>query len=274
MIDTLNIINILLPFFYLATLSAYFIDFRKENKSIHNSKRIFLFVTLIIHLLYLLMRTTEFDHPPITTKFEIFTVLSFSIACAYFILELLTDIRGTGLFIIIFSLIFQIVSSLFIQDLVEVQEVLRSRLLGLHVISALLGYAGFTISAVYGVLFFLLYKEIKLNKFGLIFERLPSLETLEKLSFYSVIIGFVLITIAIVIGVVWLPIAFPDFSYLDPKLIATGIVWLIYAVGIMTKLFANWYGKKVIVFTLTGFTLAILSMMLSNLIASSFHTFN
>jgi hypothetical protein len=36
----------------------------------------------------------------------------------------------------------------------------------------------------------LLYKEIKENKYGLIFQRLPNLEILEKLSFYSAVIGF------------------------------------------------------------------------------------
>ena len=41
------------------------------------------------------------------------------------LLELLTDIRGTGAFIILFSLVFQLVSSIFIQDLMEVKEVLK-----------------------------------------------------------------------------------------------------------------------------------------------------
>ena len=81
------------------------------------------------------------------------TQLSCSICFSYFLLELLTDIRWTGVFIIFFSVIFQIISSFFIEDLIEVPEVLRSNLLGLHVFSALLGYSGITVSAVYGVLF-------------------------------------------------------------------------------------------------------------------------
>ncbi|MCL4550393.1 MAG: cytochrome c biogenesis protein, partial [Bacteroidetes bacterium] len=87
----------------------------------------------------------------------------------------------------------------------KVPEVLRNRLLGLHVISALLGYSGIIISAVYGVLFWLLYRNLKENKFGLIFNRLPSLEILEKLSFYAAVIGFILLTLAIVIGIICLP---------------------------------------------------------------------
>ena len=273
MVDTIHSLNFLLPVLYLVTFGIYLYDFIMEDSKVNNAKRVFLFLTLFLHVLYLILRTIEFNHPPITNKFEIFTVLAFSLGFAYFILELLTDIRGTGAFIILFSLIFQLISSIFIQDLIEVKEVLRNSLLGIHVMSALLGYSGFTIAAVHGVLFFLLYKEIKLNRYGLIFKRLPSLEILEKLNFYSVVIGFILLTISILIGFIWLPVAFPNISYVDPKLISVSIVWLVFGIGIAAKIFANLYGKKVIIFSLVGFSIAIISMLVSNVFAESFHSF-
>lgn len=273
MINTIHYLNFLLPILYGSVFGIYLYDFIKDDSKVYHTKRVFLFITLFAHVLYLLLRTIEFNHPPITNKFEIFTVLAFSLAFAYFILELLTDIRGTGAFIILFSLVFQLLSSLFIQDLIEVKEVLRNRLLGVHVMSALLGYSGFTIAAVHGVLFFLLYKDIKLNNFGLIFKRLPSLEILEKLNFYSVVIGFILLTISMMIGFIWLPVAFPDITYLDPKLISVSIVWLVFGIGILAKLIAKLYGKKVIIFSLIGFIVALLSLLISNLFAESFHSF-
>lgn len=273
MTETIHFINILLPILYLSTFAIYLYDFIKDESKVFNVKRVFLFVTLFLHVLYLLFRTIEFNHPPITNKFEIFTVLAFCLGFAYFLLELLTDIRRTGAFIILFSLIFQLVSTIYIQDLIEVKEVLRSKLLGIHVISALGGYSGFTIAAVYGVLFFMLYKEIKFNRYGLIFKRLPSLEILEKLNFYSVLIGFILFTISLLIGFIWLPKAFPDIAYTDPKLISASIVWIVFGIGILTKLIAKWYGKKVIIFSLVGFVIAILSWLVSNVFADSFHSF-
>lgn len=273
MITTLTAFNLILPVLYLLTFSVYLIDFFFESKILVNSKRIFLFITLFTHIFYLLLRTIEFDHPPITNKFEIFSILAFSISFSYFILELLTDIRGTGSFIILFSVLFQIASSLFIINDYIVPEVLRNRLLGLHVISALLGYSGITISAVYGLLFILLYKNLKANRFGLLFNRMPSLETLEKLSFYSLIIGFVLLSIAITIGIIWLPSAFPDFRYSDPKLVGTILVWLVYGAGIAGKYAAKLYGRKVILFSLFGFALAMISLILTSTLANTFHSF-
>ena len=269
----IDLFNILLPFLYILTFTLYSYDFMKGGKNFANSKRLFLFLTLILHISYLITRTIEFDHPPITNVFEIFTVLAFAISFSYFILELVTDIRGTGPFIIILSILFQVISSLFIKDLTEVKEVLRNHLLGSHVLTALLGYAGMTISAVYGILYLILYKDIKLNKFGLIFNRLPNLEVLEKMSFYSAVIGFSLLTVAIIIGMIWLPKEFPNFSYADPKLIGSILVWVLYGIGIFSKIFLKWRGKKVVTFSILGFIIAILSTMLTNFLAQSFHSF-
>ena len=274
MLEVIHFFNGILPFLYLLTFAFYVTAFVRAKGQFTNIKRVSLFITLLFHGLYLLLRTIEFEHAPITNKFEIFTILAFAISFSYFVLELITDVRGTGTFIIFFSVIFQIVSSMFIEDLLVVSEILRNRFLGMHVLSALLGYSGFTISAVYGVLFFLLYKNLKSRKYGFLFDRLPSLEILEKMSFYAVMIGFVLLTIAIIIGFIWLPRAFPDFSYLDPKLIATGIVWLVYTGGILTKTIFKLYGKKVILFSIWGFVFAMLSLAITSFVQSSFHSFN
>ncbi len=271
--EVVGTINLILPILYLSAFLIYTFDFIKIGSKLSNTKRLFLFFTLIFHIFYLIIRTLAFDHPPITNVFEIFTILAFAISFSYFILELVTDIRGTGLFIIVISLLFQIISSFFIEDLTEVKEVLRSNLLGVHVLNALLGYAGITIGAVYGFLYLLLYNELKLNKFGLIFERLPNLEILERMSFTSAIIGFIFLTFAIVIGLIWLPRAFPDFSYLDPKLIGTGFVWVLYFIVIFSKVFGKWQGRKVVVISIVGFLVAIFSTILTNFLANSFHSF-
>jgi ABC-type transport system involved in cytochrome c biogenesis permease subunit len=273
MISTIHSLNVLIPIFYLITFLVYLYDFQREDRNLSNSKRLFLFITLCVHLLYLLFRTIAFDHPPITNVFEIFTLLAFAISFSYFILELVTDIRGTGMFIIIISIVFQIVSSLFIKDLFSVREELRSNLLGIHVFSALIGYAGITISAVYGYLFLILYNQLKQNKFGLLFDRLPNLEILEKLCFYSAVIGFILLTIAIIIGVIWLPQSNLNFSYTDPKLLGTFLIWLVYGIGILRKIYGKLRGRKLVIVSIIGFILTIGSTILSNFLAKSFHSF-
>ncbi len=273
MIKIIHSLNSLLPLFYAVTFILYLSDFIYFKKQLSTAKRLLLFLTILFHFFYLLIRTIQFNHTPITTVFEIFTLLAFAITVSYYIIELVTEIRSTGTFILFLPLIFQIVSTFNIKDLTEVKEILRSPYLGIHVFAALTGYAGITFSAIYGVLYLTLYNQLKKQKYGLIFNRLPNLEILEYLSQVSALVGFIMLTIAIVIGIIWLPQAFTEPSYFDPKLIATIFVWLFYAFGIFGKWFFRWSGRKIVYLSLTGFIISLFSMSLLNLLFTGFHKF-
>jgi ABC-type uncharacterized transport system permease subunit len=56
-------------------------------------------------------------------------------------------------------------------------------------------------------------------------------------------------------------------------LIGTSLVWILYGLGIFSKIFSKWQGKKVIHFSILGFVIAILSTIVTNFIARSFHSF-
>jgi len=269
----LQIMSYWLLLLYFITFLSYTYNFFADKKILRNIKRIFLFITLLFHAAYLVERTMFLGHLPIVTQHETYTLLAFSIGFTYFVIELLSDIRGTGSFILIFALFFQIKSSLFIQDNYVVNSILENYPLGTHVITAILGFTAISISAAYALMYLLLYKNIKTNKFSVIFERLPNLEILEQLNFYSIIIGFILLTIAIILGFAWLPSAFPNFNYLDPKIISTLFVWLIYGIGIILKSRKNIIGKKFAKFSIYGFLFSILSLLLTNTILSGFHDF-
>jgi ABC-type uncharacterized transport system permease subunit len=273
MIPLLNILTYALPIFYFVTVWLYAKGFFSDQKLADRLKTPLLCATLLLHLLYFVVRAEYLRHPPITSIFELMSVLSFSIAVAYLYLETRTRVRGTGYFILNLSFFFQLVSSLFIRDEVDVNPVLRSNWLGFHVTSALLGYAAIAISAVYGFLYLMLYHEIKASRFGVIYKKLPSLEVLEGMSFRATLFGFTLLTIAIAMGVLWLPRAFPNFSYFDPKLIGTFLIWLLYGGGLLAKRAIGWKGRKMMVLSLSAFGLAIFSLTIINIFFSEFHTF-
>jgi ABC-type transport system involved in cytochrome c biogenesis permease subunit len=269
----LEITTYVLPILYFVTVWLYGRGFFSDKRLADRLKTPFLSVTLLVHLLYFIIRTKTLRHPPITSIFELMSVLAFSIAVAYFYLETRTSVRGTGYFILNLSFFFQLVSSLFIRNEVDVKPVLRSNWLGFHVTSALLGYAAIAISAVYGFLYLMLYHEIKASRFGVIYKKLPSLEILEGLSFRATLFGFTLLTIAMILGALWLPRAFENYSYLDSKLIGTFLIWLLYGVGLLAKRVAGWKGRKMMILSLSAFGLALFSLSIINIFFSQFHTF-
>jgi ABC-type transport system involved in cytochrome c biogenesis permease subunit len=263
-----------MPVLYAITVTVYGISFFEGVAWAERSQSWLLGITVSLHLCYLLARTAAFDHPPITTVFEIMTVLAFSIAVGYAYIEMKTHASNTGFFILILALIFQSVSSAYIRDLLDIPVFLRNRLLGFHVSAALLGYTAISLSAAYGVLYLLLYHEIKSSRFGVIYNRLPNLEMLEKMSHKAEVFGFIMLTIAICVGVFWLPRVFPGFSYWDPKLIGTLIIWALYAVGLSAKRKFGWQGKKTMILSVIAFAFLFLSMTVINMYLSGFHSFH
>lgn len=263
----------LLPVFYFISVWLYGRGFFSGVKLAERLKTPFLAVTLALHLFYLVQRTIWLGHPPITSSFEVMSLLSFSIAVGYLYLEARTKVRGTGYFIINLSFFFQLFSSLFIPDEPNVNPLLRSNWLGVHVTSALLGYAAIALSAAYGFLYLMLYHEIKATKFGVIYKKLPSLEVLEAMSFRAAVFGFTLLTVAITLGILWLQRAFPGSSYFDVKLIGSVLIWLLYGVGLVGKQIAGWKGRKMMILSVSAFALTLVSLTVINFFFSEFHAF-
>lgn len=269
-----EILVVALPLVYGGLVLLYALSFFRNAAFADRWKTPVLMVTVALHLAYFAIRTAVFDHPPITSVFEIMSVLAASIAVAYTYIEMKTHASNTGFFILVLAFIFQTASSLFIKDLTAIPEYLHSLVLGFHVTTALLGYTAISLSAVYGFLYLMLYHEIKSSRFGLIYNRLPNLEMLETMSHKAEVFGFVLLSVAITIGMFWLPRVFPDFSIFDPKLIGTLFIWILYAIGLSAKRKLGWQGRKTMIISLVAFCFVFLSMTVINMYLSGFHSFH
>jgi len=268
-----DILVVALPVLYAGIVAVYAVTFFGSNSPLERLKRPLLIILILVHFVYLNLRTFAFDHPPITTVFEILTLLAASMSVAYLYIEYRTNVRNTGLFVLFLALVFQTVSSLFIKDLLVIPDYLHSMLLGFHVSTALLGYTALALSAVYGLLYLMLYHEIRSSRFGVVYNRLPNLETLEMMSNKSEVFGFVMLGVAILVGVFWLPMVFREISYWDPKLVGTVTIWVLYAVVLGAKSKFGWQGRRTMIVALVGFGFVFLSMLVLNLYLSNFHAF-
>lgn len=274
----IEILNNLLPVLYGVIIILYGISFFGSKESqfseISRFRRVFLISILILQAAYFALRIIKYNHAPITTSYEILTLLAFSITLNYFFIEMKTNVRETGFFILLIAGIAQLISTVFIQELHEINPVLKNYLLGFHVAFVLIGYSAITISGIYGYLYILLYRAIKNNKFGPFYKRLPSLHLLENLTISALTFGFIFLSLTILIGLIWLPHSVDNFSYSDPKLVATFIVWTLYAIGFVSKTMGNFQSKTIMKMAFAGFIYTMLSVALVNLFLSSFHKFN
>ncbi len=273
MYNAIIILQIALPVLYLATTWRYGREFYNNDFRSSQLKPHYLITTLGFHFLYLLLRTAEFRHVPVTSPAELLSVLGFTLAGAYIFIEYITKVKNTGFFVLVISSFLVTIASIFSPNKYGVLDIFKSELLSFHIVSALLGYSAFVLSAIYGLLYMMLYKKLRTRTFDNIYRNLPSLEALESLVWKSVLVGFFAFTFVLIVGFIWLPQAFPNITYTDPKVITTLIIWLIYAIGIIFKKIIGFQGKKLAVISIVGFVITFLSMALTNAI-SGFHRFN
>ncbi|MBR9977401.1 MAG: cytochrome c biogenesis protein CcsA [Bacteroidetes bacterium] len=277
--STLHFLNgvaeVFLPIGYVMAAFLYAMDFRKCESLPPMWKTWVLRASVTLHFIYIGMHTAEYGRCMVTTPFEIMSLIAFTIAATYMIIEQRTGESGTGSFIVALAALFELTSAVVMKmpGSGAANPVLSNMSIGLHVSFAVLGYAAFALSAVYGVLYLLMYRELKRGSTGSIYRNMPSLETLERMTVLSSLVGFVFLTVSMIIGLLWLPRIFADFSYTDPKLLVTALVWLLYAAMLVAHYFMHVEGKRIVRLAIWGFAFSLLSMTVVNAFLSDFHRF-
>lgn len=269
----LRLLATCLPILYALACAAYALVFFRKDPGARRLASPLLYGAATLHVVFLTLLTQELRRVPIATTFELFSVLALALAIVYLVQEHRSGTPYTGVLFVPLMFLCQTIASAFVSPVVEIQRpLLQSPLFGLHIAAVLLGYSAFAVSAIYGLLFLLLYKELRAHRFGLIYERLPPLEVLSGMNLRAAVFGLACLTVAIAAGALMSVRAFPDFWH-DPKVLTSLGVWLLYASCLFVRYVGNWRGTRIAYFTIAGFLLLVFSMLAINRLFPSFHDF-
>jgi len=272
--NLVSVVRIVLPFFYWFSGIFYFVYFLKKKPKHGKVASLSLLLTIILHTFYLVLKGVIFKYFPIINVFEAFSVLAFAIAIIYFIVETTTKVGTTGIFMVLIVCLLQTISSSFTVNMETMPKILKSNVLFFHTSSAILAYTAFFMATVYSTLFVTLFQNLKKSKFGLFFNRLPSLEALDNMANRSMVIGVFFMALAIILGSFWKKIQLGLFFDWDPKIITAYFIFTIYIMILLGKKVFHWSRVQLSYFAIVGFLLIIFSMTVVNFATNSFHKFN
>ena len=275
-----DILQALLPVLYGALLIGYGnIFFRR----IENRTWLFPLVLLVLvaHSLYIGAYTVAAGHCLLTNFYEFFSLIAYTLAVSYAIVELKPKqiAAGTGMMVSLVAFVFQLISSLGAHPDhdIGISEIFKDPIFNIHVTSAVFGYAALTLATIYGSLYLLLYNAMRRNKFGVLFYEAPSLDRLERFGLRASAIGFIFLSASIAFGAVLASQLKADFGFgnylLDPKTLATVLVWLVFGVTLVARKVARLEGRKIVILWMSGFGIAIVSMTIINSFVTNFHDF-
>jgi len=268
-----QIVSILLPVFYLFVVFLNAHIFFRGNKKVESKIPLMLILLLAIHTVHLVLRGMAIGMLPLTTKFDALSFFAFTIVILILIIELSSENKAIVFFAVLLSFIIQTISSIFYSWNLTSHPLLNNPLYAVHVILAVLGYSAISVSALNALLYIMLNHNIKYHRLGLIYDKLPSLRLLERMSIHSVQIGIITLGLGIFVGHLHAGDVLDTYWPIDPKVIYNNIIWFGYFVGFIIAQIYKWRGRWMAYLAMVGFGILIFTNIMIVFIDSTFHQF-
>lgn len=102
---------------------------------------------------------------------------------------------------------------------------------------------------------------------------MPAVEQLDSLSYRTITVGFLLLSVGLVSGAVWANEAWGSWWSWDPKETWALICWLVYAAYLHTRLIRGWQGRKPALVAAAGLVVIIVCYIGVNLLGIGLHSY-
>ena len=266
---------------YAAAGIAYAIHFARRDATTGRTATTLLLLGALVHTFVIGMQTMEVRHVPIANPSRAISTFVWLLTLSYLYLELTTDERSMGVFILPVVIGLQVIPAIY-PGTEYADPVLDSPWFWVHVSSLLFAYASFGLAGVLGLIYMLQFKEIKKKHLGYFYTRLPSLQILDVMNSRAVAVGWLFLTFGVIVGVVWTAearaIAPNDpnlraMSLDDPKIFIALLTWGVYSFAMFARRTLAWSGRRAARLSAIGFGFVMLNFLLINYFVTTSHSF-
>ena len=129
--------------------------------------------------------------------------------------------------------------------------------LRLHVLTSMLAYSLLTLASAQAILLAVQDNHLRRHHPGGFIRALPPLQTMESLLFEMISLGFVLLSVGLLTGFLYLDDMFAQ--HLVHKTVLSIVAWIAFAVLLWGRYRFGWRGRKAIRWTLVGFAVLMLA---------------
>jgi ABC-type transport system involved in cytochrome c biogenesis permease subunit len=253
---------------YVVAGVLYAVHFATRHVTVGRTGTAVLALAGLAHTFVIGMQTMEAGHVPVAGTTQAVSTFVWMLGLAYLYMEMSTEERALGVFIVPLLVALQSIRAL--NPVIEKRvPVLESPWFGVHVASLLFAYASFALACVIGITYVLLFKEIKAKHLGFFYKRLPSLDSLDLMNARTTTIGWVFLTLGVLVGTIWAaqakggPVLDPRvqaMSLADPKILGAAVCWAIYTFALYTRRL-GWGGKRAAYLSAVGFAIVLFNFL-------------
>jgi len=252
-------------------LYLHFFVARKENAE--KAGLVAIWGGFALHTVSLALIYLEVNRFPVVSLKESLNFFSWSMAAMYLALRTNRLAGPLGTFVLPLVSGFYIAAAFITHTHFAADDRFATALFPLHILITFLGYAASTLAFGSAVMYLLQERGLKSRRPGKMLDRLPSLHELDWLIYRSLMVGFPLLTLGIILGAVWLHLVEGVFVTWEPKVIASLVTWLLYAAILHARLLAGWRGRKLAAMSVLGFALVLFTFLGAEMASDGFHQF-
>jgi ABC-type uncharacterized transport system permease subunit len=224
------------------------------------------FVCLALLIWHMLARPTG-NWLPLEDNFEAFIWLAVLLTCFVLYVQRTRPLGGLDWFVMPIVIVLLIAAG--VLGKAKPQEYAGTTWYWIHIATTLGGALAFFIAAATGALYLVANRRLR-SKAVPHGPKMGSLERLERITFLAVTLGFALLTIGLVTGLIKVlkmdgQTRLGSHWFTSPKVLLAFAVWLVYAVVLHAPINPSFRGRKVAMLSILGCVL-----MIGTLIAVSF----
>jgi cytochrome c-type biogenesis protein CcsB len=210
------------------------------------------------HSIALVARAIEVGGPPLATLSDAVSVAVWVVVLLEMIVERQYRVPVLGAFVLPIVLLFTLKASVTRPPALD--PALDSAWIWVHIGLALVGIAAFVLNFAGAIMYLLQERQLKVKRPGTLWYRLPSLETLDRLTYRTLALGFPFLTIGLVLGALWARAAWGSVFAFDPLASLSLVAWMIYAGTLAGRAAGGWHGRRAAYFALLGFAALVLTL--------------
>lgn len=256
---------------YIASLLFYGAGYVTKKKPLLWAGLGFIAGAYVAQTIYLGWRWTHGSYAPMSNMYESLTLLVWLVSTLYFVFlarvragDARFPLLGLGFWVALLSLVLLGIASLNDRSIQSLMPALQSNWLLFHVVTVMTAYASFTLCFLTAGVYLVCMRNKPDSEKPAVFEGF-----LER----TTILGFLFLTVGIILGAVWANSAWGSYWSWDPKETWSLITWFFYATALHLRKQQGWRNEKFAWLSLGGFALVMFTYFGVNYLISGLHSY-
>ena len=271
----MNIAAIFMVAFYGLSMVFYFVYLIMQRDVFYGAGRLTLSGGFLCHTVLLGILIADVGHIPAFDLSQVLLVSGWALAGVFLALHQKLNLKFFGVYAAPMTLLIVLAALLLPEpsavEIADLESLAGNIWLIAHVLTIFLGDAALVLAGGVGVFYLIQERAIKQKKRGFFYKRLPPLEMLDNAGYACLVLGFILLTLGLITGIVYAGLVWGRLWAWDPKEVWSGITWLVYAALLHERLVVGWRGRRAAVMAIIGLGILLFTFLGVNFLLEGHH---